>query len=168
MTLEGRMRDGRFVERRSYDAKRLWAHHHEMIARKAMGETNIEIAQDMGYTPQTVSNIVNSPVGIAKIEQIVTGIDERAMDIAARMKSFALREALPFVEDLISGKLEASPALRARHAEIYLARVGLGPVQKTHSLNERVTKDDLEKLKDRQKAAMESGVIAVGYKEVEE
>lgn len=161
------MRDGRRVERRAFNIQQLWDHHQEIARRKVLGENNTTIAEALHCTPQTVSNFVNSPIGKAKIAELNASADSEAVNISARIKGFAESEALSFVEDLISGRCEgASLALRARHAEAYLSRAGLGPVTRVHAVTERLTRDDIDKMKERQKAALESGVIAVGYNEL--
>ena len=66
-----------------------------------------------------------------------------------------------FLEDLITGKLEgASVALRAKYANLALARAGHGEIRNISIAHATLTKEDIEQIKARaQKAATESGII---------
>jgi hypothetical protein len=164
--IEARLKDGRRVRERVYNISVLQDHHREMLRRSMLGESHKDIGDSMNYTAQQVSNVVNSPVAIARSEELSARADDIAVDVSLRIKRFAETVCLGFAEDLITGRVEgASLSLRARTTENYLARAGFGAITKVHSINERVTREDMEKLKERQRAALADGAIPVKYQE---
>jgi hypothetical protein len=165
---DGYLHDKRFVEERKYDVKQLWDSHAEMVRRIALGQNNIEIAEALGVTPQTVSNIKNSPLAKEKVEELQNSMDERVRDIHKRIQALQ-PEALDALEGVLRGQYDNDPhpVLKTKVATTLLAMGGNGPVQKVHSLNEHVTREDIEKLKERaREAAKMQGVLAVEYHEV--
>jgi transcriptional regulator with XRE-family HTH domain len=163
------LKDRRFVEKRQYNVKQLWEAHHEMLRRLALGESNGEVARALGITPQTVSNIRNSPMGREKLNALQEGIDKDMVIISRRIEKFA-PVALDLLEGIIEGREEeASIQLRAKSAESYLGRAGYGPVHKVHSLRETLSRSDIERIKERAiNAARNAGALAVEYEEVRE
>lgn len=73
-----------------------------------------------------------------------------------------------FLEDLISGKLEgASIPLRAKYANLALARAGHGEIKNINIQHATLTKEDIEQIKARAKnAAIEAGIIEGEFKEL--
>lgn len=158
--------DDRFLARREerrYNIKVLWERHQEILRRVVVGQTNGQIAQELGCVPQTVSNVRNSPLAQAEITRLSAARDEDTMEIARRIEEF-VPTALQLVEDLVAGRIpEASISLRARHAEKYLGRAGYGEVHKVHSLTRHmISRSEIEEIKERaMSAAQRAGVIDV-------
>ena len=161
--LEVQMVDQRFVEKRKYDIKQLWAKHHEITRQVVLGRTNVEIAEVVGCTPQTVSNVRNSPLAQERIAELGVARDANAVSISQRIEEFA-PIALQVLEDIITGQMDgASVALRARAASGHLARAGYGEVQKVHALHAHVNSDDISRIKQRAlNAARECGMVIEG------
>lgn len=151
--------DRRFVAKRNYEIKSLWANHEQMLRLVALGHSNEHIAQTCGVTSQTVSNVRNSPIAKGKLEQLRGALDAEAIDIGARIQEFA-PVALRLLEDVISGEVEAPIAIRAKYASVHLGRAGHGEVTKIASVSTHLTRDDIEAIKLRAvSAASEAGLI---------
>lgn len=151
--------DGRFVERRQYNVKRLWEKHHEMLRQVTLGRTNVEIAESIGCTPQTVSNVRNSPLAREVLDQRMQQLDEQTYDMTERLKEFA-PVAMRLLEEVIEGRHGASIALRARYADKHLGRVGYGEIKKIASMHEHLTREDIEAIKLRAvQAAERAGAV---------
>lgn len=160
--------DQRFVEKRQYDIKELWAKHHEITRQVVLGRTNVDIAESIGCTPQTVSNVRNSPLAKAKIEEMSEQRDAEAISIAQRIEEFA-PVALDLLEQIISGNIpEASIALRAKVASSHMSRAGYGEVHKAHILSQHLTREDIERIKTRAvTAAQNAGVLDAVYERLQ-
>jgi hypothetical protein len=155
-------------ERRVYEVKEIWDKHKDVINLIVLGYGNIEIAEMTGYTPQTISNIRNSPIVRERIQELQGEVEYKVVDIAARVREFE-PVALEYLERVIMGQAEGvSASLRARTAENYLSRGGHGTVQKISSVSAALTREDIEELKQRAKsAALEHGAMEVEYSRVE-
>jgi hypothetical protein len=153
-------RDKRFVPRMQYDVKALWEKHHEIARQVVLGRTNVAIAESIGCTPQTVSNVRNSPLAKARIESLNDSRDADAISMAQRIEEFA-PIALKLLENIVSGNVpEASIALRAKYASAHLGRAGYGEVHKMHALHAHVTGAEIERIKERAlNAARENGMV---------
>jgi hypothetical protein len=159
------LRDKRRIEEggeRFYEVKQIWDQHQEIIRLIVLGYGNIEIGEMTGYSPQTVSNIRNSPVVRERIAELQGALDKRVIDINARVREFE-PVALEYLERIIRGEVEGvAPALRAKTAENYLSRGGHGTMQKIASISGTLTRDDIEDLKRKAKeAAMDHGAIVM-------
>jgi hypothetical protein len=165
------LRDGRKVQdgaSRQYEVKEIWFQHQEIIRLIVLGYGNIEIAEITGYTPQTISNIRNSPVVRERVAELQGELDYRTLDIMERVRQFE-PVALEHLELIIRGKVPGvSAGLRARTCENYLSRAGHGTVQKISSVSASLTREDIEALKERAKqAALDHGAMEVEYSKVE-
>ena len=156
---ERRVGDARRVGERRYNIKELWDKHREIARQLVLGGTNVGIASVVGCTPQTVSNVRNSPIGQAELERLHGARDDETVNIAKRIEEFA-PVALELLENIMTGKQPgASVALRAKVATGHLGRAGYGEVHKVHALHGYVTKDDLEEIKARALSAMFERVV---------
>jgi hypothetical protein len=78
-------------------------------------------------------------------------IDEH---IYKRIKLSAL-DALKVLEDIISGRLPASVAIRAKVASMHLSRAGFPPVTKVQSVTGYLSRDDIEAIKQHHVTAVQ-------------
>jgi hypothetical protein len=102
----------------TYDVTRLWESHGEVCRLIAAGvKSNIKIATLLGITPQTVSNIRNSPIAQAKIAELIAARDKDAMDVARRVAELA-----PLAVDVMKQNLQY--ALNDDSGSIDLAKLG--------------------------------------------
>ena len=145
--------DGRFAPRRRYNVQALWEKHHEITRQIVLGRTNGAIAADIGCTPQTVSNVRNSPLAKSEIARLSEQRDEVTMNIARRIEEFA-PVALELIENIVRGRMpDASIGLRAKLAAGQLARAGYGEVHKVQALHATLSRSDIEEIKQRALAA---------------
>jgi len=160
--------DNRFAENRKYDIKQLWELHHEILRRIALGQSNTEIAEDLGITPQTVSNTRNSPMGRAKLSEFEQEMDAETIDLNNRIMRFCPK-AMDLLEDVVEGRdHEATIALRVKTAENCVARAGYGPVHKAAIAHGGLSLQDIERIKrNARNAAVHFGVIDAKFIELE-
>lgn len=150
---------------RKYVVKQVWDHHHEVFRRIVKGDSNVTIAEDMGITPATVSNLRNCPQGRMMIEELNSGADAEAAKMAERIQQFA-PIALDFLEKVVSGKVPGiTAAVRAKYADKHLGRVGFGEIKNVRSVNEHITRDELQEVKER--ARMSRAAIEGEYENVQ-
>ena len=140
--------DKRFRPNKKYKVKQLWALHHEIKRRIVLGQNNVDIAEALNITPQTVSNTRNSPIVKEQINKIQQASDLEVTDIGSRIREFAPK-ALELLEGIIEGKMGASIQLRAKYASEHLGRAGYGEIKQIRSLTAQVSRDDIEKIKER-------------------
>ena len=165
-----RRRERRNGESRQYNIKELWDKHREIARQLVLGGTNVSIAETLNITPQTVSNVRNSPIGQAELQRLHGARDEETVNIAKRIEEFA-PVALELLEDIMTGRQPGSSvALRAKVASSHLARAGYGEVHKAHVVSQHVTRDDIERIKERAASAvaiMQENAIDASYKKVD-
>jgi len=150
--------DKRFKEKPT-GIKQLWEIHSEMIRMIVLGQSNDEIGEQTGYRSNTVSLIRNSPLVRERVEVFKNALDARTLDIAKRIQETAPK-ALKLLEEIIEGKVEVPVAIRAKYASEHLDRAGYGPLRKTVSLNGQISKEDMDRIKERAlNAARESGIV---------
>ena len=66
--------------RKTHNAKQLWQRSHEILNLTVRGLKQVDIAEILNLTPQTVSNVVNSDLGMQKISEMRKKRDEEAFD----------------------------------------------------------------------------------------
>jgi len=105
--------DKRFLENRGgeltrddkdYNIKRIWDHHEQIINALVATNgkfTNIEIAQLVGCTPQTVSNVRNDPIIRRKIESMQKQANADAIDISKKV-----REMFPLASKVLTNVMK--------------------------------------------------------------
>ena len=140
-------------ERNHWVVSEMWDLHHEIARRISLGQKNVEIAKALGCTPQTVSNVRNSPVVQEHISILQGARDADTIDLAREIKEIA-PVALQLLKNVINGEKEgvnASIALRAREANNMLARVGHGVPHKVQAevANWHLTSKDIQDIKQR-------------------
>ena len=66
--------------RKTHNAKQLWQRSHEILNLAVRGMKQVDIAEILNLTPQTVSNVVNSDLGMQKISEMRKKRDDEAFD----------------------------------------------------------------------------------------
>jgi DNA-binding Lrp family transcriptional regulator len=161
-----RKNDRRFAEangrQRKLQPKGMWEQHHVIARLIAAGRRNGEIAEIVGCTPQTVSNVRNNPQVQAIVKQLMAKADEKAVDIAVQIKEIAPKAVEVLKELMEEGS--TPPAVRCSAAKDILDRIGArkapAPVANLHM---HLTADDIKQLKERAKLG---GVVASEEDEV--
>lgn len=155
------MPDRRFLQdrtRKRYSIQRVWEHHHQIkrLLVASNGKfTNQQIADAVGCSAQTVSNVRNDPMVSALVRDLSGKADDEAVDIAQQVKKLApiafnvLRRSMEnsLVEDdpkvVGQGVRSAISVLDHVHAKKQDGRV----------LHAHVTYDDILRAKERAVAA---------------
>ena len=161
---EGRETDKRrVVEHKAPEIKQLWQRSHEIVLLAAKGYKYVEIAEILGITPQTVTNLLNSELGQKKLSEIRLGRDDEAKKDVERVNSLK-RKALAVYHEIFDNELgEATLKDRKEAAkDVVMELSGLREplrVQSSH-INLTLTSEEIEQLKRRGiEAARESGMI---------
>jgi len=134
----------------SYVIKRLWGQQKEILRLVASGlYNNKTIAELLGVTPQTISNIINSAIGKQTIDMLQGTADLDSIDLLARLKSLS-HIALTVQEDMLLDEA-TNPGLRNKVADKILDRSGYTPITKNLNMNVNagLDADDMKKIKER-------------------
>jgi len=136
------------VKKNTPQIQRLWGKQKEIIRLSASGlYTNKEIAEIVGVTPQTVSNIINSELGQSQIEILQGMRDAEAVDVSIMIKKLA-PIALSIQQELMLSPDEKSE-LKSRIADSILDRAGHVPISKGVQLTVGLTSKDIAEIKAR-------------------
>ena len=155
-------------ERKTYEAKAIWQSHHEMINLAVRGFKNVEIAEILNKDPQTVSNVLNSELGKAKIADLRYDRDEESKKVGAKIDELT-RKALNVYHEIFDDE-SGEATLKDKKAvadTVTLELSGLRAPTKIQSshVSTVLTKDEIEEFKNRGLEAI-SEVTAVEVKEV--
>ena len=93
----------RVEERKTYDIKALWQRSHEILALAIQGMKQVEIAEILNITPQTVSNTLNSDLGKQKLSVMRKGRDEKAIEISEKIDTLA-KKALDVYNEIFDNE----------------------------------------------------------------
>lgn len=131
----------------------MWDLHHEIARRLMLGQKNVEIAKALGCTPQTVSNVKNSPVVQEHITIMRGARDADTVDLSKEIMEIA-PVALELLKDIIKGEGDGANAgigLRAKESNNMMARVGHGVPHKiqAESTNLFLTTEDIKEIRRR-------------------
>lgn len=148
-------KDGRKVgERKGWQVAELWDSHHEIARRLVLGQSNEDIAKDLGCTAQTVSNVRNSPVVQEKITIMRAARDAGTIDLAREIADLAPLALQRVKEALEQGQVmgrELSASNILKEANNLLDREIGKPTQRvdTRNLHGVFSMEDIEKIKEK-------------------
>lgn len=147
--------------RSSYNIKSLWQRNHEIIGLKLQGHSNKDIALMLDVTPQTVSNTLNSEMGIEKISKMREKRDEEYIDVSKRTSEL-LEKAMKVYEEIFDSST-VSYNLKKAAADTVVMDIGghRAPTKvQTQSIQTTATLEEIESFKQRGKmAAKEAGFL---------
>lgn len=150
-------KDGRRTsdgKRKGWQIAEMWDQHHEIARRLVLGQSNVEIAEALGVTKETVSNVKNSPVVQDKLVLLRAARDCESIDLAkeiAEMAPMALKRVREALETgTVLGK-EVNAATILKEANALLDREMGKAIQRIDSrnLNATLTLEDIEAIKQR-------------------
>lgn len=134
--------------------------HHEICRLVLLGMKNVDIARRLGCTPQTVSNVRNSPIVKHRIQELMKMRDVAAVNFAEEVRARVKRAFEILDEALFDETGEVPLQMRLKEANNVLDRMerieGVG--QRNVHLHAHLTAEDIERLKER---ALQAG-MAVG------
>lgn len=153
-----RLPDG---EARVVDIKQMWQRHHEMVNLAARGFSNIEIAEILNVTPQTVSNTLNSQLGEQKLSEIRFGRDQEAKMITEKIKALTNKAIETYHQVFDNENGEVSLKDKSEIAKTVLNDLsGLKAPVRIQSFHTTLSAEDLSEFKRRGiEAAKESGLV---------
>lgn len=158
-------KDSRRVgERKGWQVAEMWDSHHEIARRLVLGQSNEDIAKDLGCTAQSVSMVRNSPVVQEKIAIMRAARDAGTIDLAREIADLAplalqkVREALE-TGQVMGRELSASGILK--EANGLLDREIGKPTQRidTRGVHGVFTLSDIEKIKEKAKMLASSNYM---------
>ena len=132
----------------------MWDNHHEIARRLVLGQCNLDIAEAMGCTPQTVSNVKNSPVVKDKLSIMRAARDAGTVDLAREIADLAPLAIQRIKEVLESGAVmgkEASASVILKEANGLLDREMGKAIQRvdTRGVHAHLSMEDLDRIKQR-------------------
>lgn len=153
-----RVSDKRFKPpevRKTWQVSKVWELHDEIKRRILLGQKNTIIAETLGCTPQTVSNVRNSDVIQDQLAIMRGARDAYSVDIAREIQEFA-PQALDLLRKVIKGEGPGAAAAihtRAKEANNWLDRAGHSAVRKhdIRGVHAVLTSEDLKEIKERAK-----------------
>ena len=153
----------RVDERKTHDINSLWQRSHEILALAVRGMKQVEIAEILNISPQTVSNTLNSDLGRQKLSIMRRGRDENAV-IAAERIDLLTQRALDVYDEIFDNENEAvNIDMKKKTADtVALELSGLRAPTKiqAHSIHSIATLKEIEAFKERGKeAAIAAGMI---------
>ena len=155
----------RVKPRGGFKVSKIWENHHEIKRRVLLGQKNTVIAEALGCSVATVSNVRNSPVVQDELAIMRGARDAYTVDIARDIQEFAPK-ALDLLKDLILGKgpgENASIALRGKYASNWLDRAGYAPIRKEQRISTHLTAEEIQGIKERAQSVMADKVVDAEY-----
>ena len=153
----------RSEERKTHDIKSLWQRSHEIISLALRGLKQTEIADILNIEPQTVSNTLNSELGMQKLSKMREKRDVDAVKVSRRIEILT-QKALNVYEDIFDNKDErASVDQQRKSADTVMLELSghRVPVRvDSRHISTRATLEEIEDFKKRGiKAARDAGMI---------
>lgn len=98
---DNRVRRAARLRRPKWNPKKWHPVYEDIVLQSCLGFSNIEIAKDRGYTPQHISNILNTPQATIIRTQLIKQIErKRSESIEARLEKLAYK-AMDRIEDVM-------------------------------------------------------------------
>ena len=109
--------------------KELKAQHRNIIQLAFNGYKRNEIAEQLDIAPQTVSNVLNSPLGKAYLNGLSDKIKETTIDVRRELVSMN-KDALNTLKELLTPKAKIPASVKLGAAKDILDRTGYKPTDK--------------------------------------
>ena len=159
----------RVEDRKTYDIKALWQRSHEILALALQGMKQVEIAEILNITPQTVSNTLNSDLGKQKLSVMRKGRDEKAIEVSERIEDLTTRALDVYEKIFVNEDGQANIELQKKTADtVTLELSGHRAPTKIQSFQATATIQEIEEFKKRGiQAQREAGMIIEVKEETE-
>lgn len=151
----------RVENRKTYDIKSLWQRSHEILALAVRGMKQVEIAEILNISPQTVSNTLNSDLGEQKLSVMRKGRDEKAIETSEKIEDLTER-ALKVYDKIFDDEGGLIPIeMQKKVADtVMLELSGHRAAVKIHSVSTIATLKEIEEFKTRGiQAQRDAGMI---------
>lgn len=143
---------------RRYEVKDIQARHREMVRMSLLGMKQTSIAAELGVTPQSVSNALNSQPVIQVMATLQEKADEKALSTKERLDELC-PAAIRTFEEIMTEKVDIEGTLvykydgplRKSTASDVLDRAGYGRIQRIQGqvVHGFLSPDDIEDIKRR-------------------
>jgi len=141
-----------------YQITHFWARHKKILRLHHEGWSNIQIADSLGITPQTVSLTINSPLAVEELQKMDLAEEESRLAVKERIEEIVPR-AVDILEDMMEAEETPTP-VRERIANKFLDRAGhAAPTKVQGSFAHAVGQIPSEVLDDIKKAARAAGSL---------
>lgn len=147
--------------RKTHNVKQLWQRSHEILNLAVRGMKQVEIAEILDLTPQTVSNVLNSDLGMQKLSDMRKERDEDTYDAVKEIDKLT-EKALNVYHEIFDDDSEGRSLKKKTADTITLELSGLRVPTRIESktFNTVATLEEIEEFKKRGiAAARESGMI---------
>jgi DNA-binding CsgD family transcriptional regulator len=134
---------------RKYEIQNIWDTHREIMRLLVAGMHHVDIARELGVTPATISNVMNSAICKRQMNLMRDARDLDAVDVSKRIQEIA-PVALQTLEELLC---TGNDNVKLKTATDLLDRAGHAAVKtlRTESLSVHLTADDIAEIKSRAK-----------------
>jgi DNA-binding CsgD family transcriptional regulator len=149
-----------------HDISKLWQRSHEILRLAFLGYKHKEIALQLGISPITVTNTVNSSLGKDKLNLMRGAKDAETIDVALKVQEL-LPKAMQVYEDILTGNL-ADLKLKKQTADVIVKDLGghAAPQRiegKFGHIHAILTPEELNNVKERGRlAALKEGLLIEG------
>ena len=159
----------RVENRKTYDIKSLWQRSHEILAMAIRGMKQVEIAEVLDISPQTVSNTLNSDLGQQKLSVMRKGRDDKAVEVSERIESLT-EKALEVYDKIFKDEGGLIPIDMQKKAAdtVMLELSGHRAATKIHAVSTTATLKEIEDFKIRGIQAQRDAGMIVDIEEEEE
>ena len=140
--------------RKTHDIKQLWQRNHEILRLALLGYTAPKIAEVLGIHAQTVSNTINSEMGMRKLSALRLERDREAVDVSEEIARL-YEKAIKVYDEIISSP-QAPLSLKKETADTVLMDIGghRAPTKvQGQFASEHLVKHEIELIKARGRAA---------------
>ena len=151
--------------RKTHEIKQVWQRNHEILRLALLGHKYVDIAAVLGISAQTVSNTLNSQLGMEKLSEMRAQRDAESIEVAEEVKKL-FPKALEIYDKILYDETgEISLELHLKAANNVLMDLGghRAPTKiQGQFVHGHLTADDLNKIKERGKeAAKARGLLVV-------
>jgi len=135
--------------KRKYQLQHLFERHHQMARLVLLGFSNKEIAEQLGCTPQNVSDVRNSEVFQAKLEILREGADSAVTSVEGVLGKEAIK-SLDVLRQVRDGELTSDVKVRVQVAQDLLSRAGHSPIARVKGsmAHAHLGLEDINKIKE--------------------
>ena len=117
---------------REFEVQKIWNITHEIMRLHILGLKNVDIADRLGITAQTVSNAVNSSIVKRQIAIMQGARDANTVDVTKRVLEMAPK-ALDVLENIMTSENETGSVRLRAAVEVLNRNVDTAPVRKTET-----------------------------------
>lgn len=151
-----------------YNIQQLWQSNHEILNLAAMGLKQKAIAERLGVSEVTVSNTINSDLGMAKIAKLREQADEAVTDVMTEVAKM-LPRALEVYDEILHGN-NSSEIQRKVADTVVMDISGYRAPARSQSIVTHMTADEVREIREAGDAAMKSAgiIMDIDYEEAEE